>query len=74
MHHKTDRTTGGDWTARILSGLLVATTLMAVPAGAQSIVAYRNIEAGNVLDAAPAAFEIRFTREILLEQARLEDG
>lgn len=74
MHHKTDRTPGGGWTARTLSGFLVATTLMAVPAGAQSIVAYTNIEAGDVLDEAPAAFEIRFTRDILLEQARLEDG
>ena len=59
---------------RMLPGLLVAITLMAVPAGAQSIVSYTNIETGDVLDSAPAAFEIRFTRDIVLEQARLEDG
>ena len=50
---------------------LAAATFVALPAVAQSIVEFSNIEAGDVLDTAPPAFEIRFTRDVTLEALQL---
>ena len=50
---------------------LAAAALVALPAAAQAIVESSNIEAGDVLDTAPAVFEIRFTRAVTLEQLQL---
>lgn len=52
--------------------ILAAATLVALPAFAQSIVEFSNIEAGDVLDTAPSAFEIRFTHDVTLEQLQLK--
>lgn len=52
--------------------ILATATLVALPAFAQSIVEFSNIEAGDVLDTAPSAFEIRFTHDVTLEQLQLK--
>ena len=51
--------------------ILATATLVALPAFAQSLVEFSNIEAGDVLDTAPSAFEIRFARKVTLEQLQL---
>ena len=59
---------------RVLVAVVVA--LAAAPASAESLVEHSNIVAGDVLDTAPAAFEIRFTQSVILDQAslRLDSG
>ncbi len=52
--------------------VLAAATLVALPAFAQSIVEFSNIEAGDVLDTAPPSFEIHFTHDVTLEQLQLK--
>ena len=52
--------------------VLATATLVALPAFAQSMVEFSNIEAGDVLDTAPPAFEIRFTHDVTLEQLQLK--
>ncbi len=56
--------------------LVAAVVLAAAPASADSLVEHSNIVAGDVLDTAPAAFEIRFTQSVILDQAslRLDSG
>jgi methionine-rich copper-binding protein CopC len=51
--------------------VLAAATLVGLPAYAQSTVEFSNIEAGDVLDTAPPSFEIRFTRDVTLQQLQL---
>ncbi len=51
--------------------LLAMATLVALPAFAQSLVEFSNIEPGDVLDTVPPSFEIRFTRAVTLEQLQL---
>lgn len=52
--------------------LVAAVVLTAAPASAESLVEHSNIVAGDVLDTAPAAFEIRFVQRVLLDQASLQ--
>ena len=52
--------------------LVAAVVLAAAPASAESLVEHSNIVAGDVLDTAPAAFEIRFTQSVILDQASLQ--
>lgn len=52
--------------------LVAAVALAAVPATAESLVEHSNIVAGDVLDTAPAAFEIRFTQGVILDEASLQ--
>ncbi len=52
--------------------VLATATLVTLPAFAQSIVDFSNIEAGDVLDTAPPSFEIRFTRHVTLEKLQLK--
>ena len=52
--------------------LVAAVVLAAAPASAESLVEHSNIVAGDVLDTAPAAFEIRFTQSVIIDQANLQ--
>lgn len=54
------------------SALVTAVVLAAAPASAESLVEHSNIVAGDVLDTAPAAFEIRFTQGVILDGASLQ--
>ena len=61
--------------ARVLTSvrtLVAAVVLAAAPASAESLVEHSNIVAGDVLDTAPAVFEIRFTQGVILDEARLQ--
>ncbi|MCY3702135.1 MAG: copper resistance protein CopC [Rhodospirillales bacterium] len=52
--------------------LVAAVVLVAAQASAESLVEHSNIVAGDVLDTAPAAFEIRFAQRVMLDQASLQ--
>lgn len=52
--------------------LAAAVVLAAAPASAESLIEHSNIVAGDVLDTAPAAFEIRFTQGVILDEASLQ--
>lgn len=61
--------------ARVLPSvraLVAAVVLAGAPASAEPLVEHSNIVAGDVLDTAPAAFEIRFTQGVILDEASLQ--
>ena len=72
LSHEATSSVGAGRALTSVRALVAAVALAAAPASAESLVEHSNIVAGDVLDTAPAAFEIRFTQSVILDQAILQ--